>query len=96
MDIQVNWGALQAPDFVVEVVEWQGKEMSKEYITETIQQMISELENDEDKGDSGDCTYTLCGDTMIVITRENNLLSPDTLYTVNITKLTHRGFVKRG
>ena len=89
--IQVNFGVSETFDFVVDLQEWQGKEMTRDYVTETIQRVISDFES----GDiEGHIAYTLCGDTLVVVTRDDDLGNWGEPYTVMVSKVTHRGFGK--
>ena len=90
MKVQVNYGA-ERVDLVVDLQEWHGKEMDRAYITETIQRIISDFESGEIEGT---VAYTLCGDTLVVVTRDDGLVNWNEPYTVMVSKVTHRGFGK--
>ena len=90
-NIQVNFGASEHVDFVVDLEDWKGKVMGREYITEAIQRIISEFEQFEDHEPVG---YSLCGDTLIVVTRDDSSPYARFPYTVMVSKVTHRGIAK--
>ena len=90
-NIQVNFSASERVDFVVDLEEWNGKAMDRAYIAETIQRVI----NDFESGDiEGHIAYTLCGDTLVVVTRDDDLVNWGDPYTVMVSKVTHRGVGK--
>jgi hypothetical protein len=79
----------EPPEFIVDLNEWHGKQMSNDYVVEAIQHQIRELENDPE---SDGVSYTLCGDTLVLINREDSSSFP---YVVMVSKVKHRGYVKR-
>lgn len=87
--IQVNFDGCEDTEILVDLKEWHGKQMGREYIVEAIQRIISGFENFEDHGP---VAYSLCGDTLIVVTLDDNAEYP---YTVMVSKVTHRGRAKR-
>lgn len=87
--IQVNFDNRERFDLIVDLDEWHGKVMGKEYITEAIQRIINEFEQVEDHEPVG---YSLCGDTLIVVTREDH---GDFPYMVMVSSLNMRGYAKR-
>lgn len=90
-NIQVNFSASERVDFVVDLEEWNGKAMDRAYIAETIQRVI----NDFESGDiEGHIAYTLCGDTLVVVTRDDSSPYDRFPFTVMVSKVTHRGVAK--
>ena len=87
--VQVNFDDLERVDLVVDLDEWHGKAMDRAYITEAIQRIISEFEQFEDHEPVG---YSLCGDTLIVVTRADY---NDFAYLVMVSNLKMRGYAKR-
>lgn len=90
-NIQVNFSASERVDFVVDLEDWNGKVMDRAYITEAIQRIISEFEQFEDHEP---VAYSLCGDTLIVVTRDDSSPYARFPYTVMVSKVTHRGVAK--
>ena len=86
--IQVNFDNKERFDLIVDLDEWHGKQMGREYIVEAIQCIINEFEQ---FGDHEPVGYSLCGDTLIVVTQEDNTEYP---YNVMVSKVTHRGRAK--
>ena len=87
--IQVNYDGCEDTEILVDLKEWHGKAMDRAYITEAIQRIISEFEQFEDHEPVG---YSLCGDTLIVVTRADY---NDFAYLVMVSNLKMRGYAKR-
>lgn len=87
--IQVNFGGDEDTEIIVDLQTWDGKVMGQEYITEAIQRIINGFEYFEDHEK---ISYSLCGDTLIVVSQEDNEEYP---YLVMVSKVTHRGYAKR-
>lgn len=87
--IQVNFDNKERFDLIVDLDEWHGKQMDREYITEAIQRIINEFEQFDDHDP---VVYSLCGDTFIVVTREDH---GDFAYVVMVSSLKMRGYAKR-
>lgn len=77
---------LQGVDYIVDLKPWNGREMGRNYIDGAISDLINDLET----GDNGEITYALCGDTLIVVS-----LDDDGDYYVTVTKVVSRGRTKR-
>jgi hypothetical protein len=88
-NIRVNFtNDSKTPDFIVDLKEWNGAPMTHSFISEVIQSLINDLENGDAKG----FTYSLCGDTLVLVTDEDGKDFP---YVVSVCKVTHRGFARK-
>lgn len=75
---------LQDVDYIVDLKPWNGREMGRNYIDNAISNLINDLET----GDHGEFIYSLCGDTLIVVSLD------DDDYCVTVTKVVSRGWTK--
>lgn len=88
MTVRVNFvdGRVD-PNFVVDLRAWHGVEQSQSQIVEFIQELINELESD-----ATGMNYCLCGDTLVLVSEEDDKEFP---YAVTLCKVTHRGFARK-
>lgn len=88
-NIRVNFtNDSKTPDFIVDLKEWNGAPMTHSFISEQIQSLINDLENGDAKG----FTYSLCGDTLVLVTDEDDRDFP---YAVTVSKVAHRGLARK-
>lgn len=75
----------QDVDFILDLKPWNGKEMGRNYIDNAIRNLVNDLSH----GVEGGLVYSLCGDTLIVVSLD------DDDYCVTVTKVVSRGWTKR-
>lgn len=74
----------QVVDFTLDLKPWRGKVMDGNYIDSAIRNLIDDLET----GEFGEFIYSICGDTLVLVSREENE------YCVTVTKVVSRGYTK--
>lgn len=87
--IRINYSYEEAPDYIVDLTPWNGLEMDRTYIDSAIRRLIEDLEATDDS-----FNYSICGDTLVLVNREDPSDCDYCSYCVTVSKVTMRGYAK--
>lgn len=87
--IRINYSNEEAPDYTVDLNPWNGREMGRDYFDDAIRRLIEDLEATDDS-----FNYSICGDSLVLVNREDYSENERCSYLVTVCKVMMRGYAK--